>query len=254
MTFDMIRQLLRLPSLLEVPSLLAVEPHPDDNEVGAGATIKLLTERGATVRYITVTDGRAGSEDTHVRPEALAAMRAEERQRANQLLGVTASDQLGFEDAGAWNEDDLIRVLVPLIRQWRPAAVMTVDAWTPYESHPDHWKTGRAVSAAVIYAKNGVVQRGEGEPYEVPQVIYYGSAYPNTYVDVSETWAVKLAAMKAHASQFDNAGWDLLSQFLTEEATRLYREQYGADRVGQVEAFKVLSSLQLHFFPQAMRS
>ncbi|MCY0877690.1 MAG: PIG-L family deacetylase [Firmicutes bacterium] len=254
MKFEVIRQMLNLPALLDVPSVLAVEPHPDDNEVGAGATIKLLTERGARVWYVTVTDGRAGSEDKAVNPEELVAVRAEERAKVNQLLGISESYQLGFEDAGAWTERELTQALVPLIRRWRPAAVMTVDAWTPYESHPDHIKTGRAVSAAVIFAKNAVIQRGQGDPYEVPQIVYYGSAYPNTFVDVSATWETKLQAMRAHVSQFDTPNWALLSQFLTEEATRLYREHYGSAKRGQVEAFKVLSSMQLHFFPEAMRS
>ncbi len=248
------RQMLGLPSLLEIPSLLVIEPHPDDNEVGAGATIKRLTERGVHVAYLTVTDGRAGTEDPSVTAEEMVRIRMGERQRVNQLLGVEVSFNLGFEDGGDWSEHQLMMTLVPLIRQFRPAMVMTVDPWTPYESHPDHVKTGKAVAASLIYAKNGVALKGQGDPYDVPQIAFYGSAYPNQFIDVSDTWSNKLEAMQAHTSQFDLPNWPLVSGFLTEEAARLYREHFGMEKTGYVEAFKVLSSMQLHFFPEAVRS
>ncbi len=254
MDMGLIRQMLGLPELLDVPNALVIEPHPDDNEVGAGATVKLLTDRNIPVAYLTVTDGRLGSDDPGMTPEEMIRIRMGERQRVNQLLGVQNSYNLGFEDGGDWTESVLMQVLVPLIRQFRPALVMTVDPWTPYEAHPDHVKTGRAVASSLIYCSNGIYLKGQGEPWTVPQVAFYGSAYPNTYVDVTETWATKLEAMKTHTSQFDNADWDLFSGFLTAEAERLYREHLDAVQNGYAEAFKVLSTRQLHFFPEAYKS
>jgi LmbE family N-acetylglucosaminyl deacetylase len=254
MDMGLIRQMLGLPELLDVPNALVIEPHPDDNEVGAGGTVKRLAERNVPVAYLTVTDGRLGSEDPGMSAEEMVRLRMGERQRANQLLGVQSSFNLGFEDGGDWTESALMQVLVPLIRQFRPALVMTVDPWTPYEAHPDHVKTGRAVASSLIYCQNGIYLKGQGDPWTVPQVAFYGSAYPNTYIDVTETWETKLQAMKAHTSQFDNADWDLFSGFLTAEAERLYREHVSPSASGYAEAFKVLSPRQLHFFPEAYKS
>ncbi|NMP21132.1 PIG-L deacetylase family protein [Sulfobacillus harzensis] len=254
MTSEQIRALLNLPDMLDVPSALVVEPHPDDNEVGAGGTIKKLTERGCHVVYFTATDGRAGSEDPSVTAEDMVRIRMAERQQASAILGVEGSYNLGFEDGGSWSERDLMLTLVPILRQFRPALVMTVDPWAPYESHPDHVKTGRAVAAALIYAKNGVVLKGQGDPYEVPQIAFYGSAWPNVFVDVTETWESKLAALQAHRSQFDTPLWPMLSAYFGAEAEQLYHEQIDANRPGKAEAFKLLASMQMHFFPEAMRS
>lgn len=249
-----VRTMLGRPGLLEVPSVMLIEPHPDDNEVGAGGTVKLLTQIGVEVTYLTVTDGRLGSEDPAMTAEEMVRLRMGERQRVNQMLGVQQSYNLGFADGGEWSEHQLMQVLVPLIRQFRPALIMTVDPWAPYESHPDHIKTGKAVAAALIYSKNGIAFKGQGEPYAVPQIAFYGTSYPNTFIDVSETWHTKLDAMKGHASQFDLPNWPLISGFLTSAAGALYREHYGTEREGYVEAFKLLAAEELHFFPDAMRS
>lgn len=251
----MVRQMLGLPELLDVPTALVIEPHPDDNEVGAGATVKLLRDRGVRVTYLTVTDGRAGSEDVRMSAEDVVKIRRKERQEANRILGVEESYNLGFEDGGPWSEHQLVGVLVPLIRRFRPAILITVDAWTPYESHPDHVKTGKAAAAALIFSKNAIAYKGMSDPYDVPQVAFYGSAYPNTYVDVSRTWETKLDALRAHASQFQqDARSELYLQYLTAQAEALYHQHVNPQGSGQAEAFKVLASLQLHFFPDAVRS
>lgn len=254
MDMQELQHLLGLPDLLDVPSLMVVEPHPDDNEVGAGATIKLLTNRGAVVIYVTVTDGRAGGGSHSLSEDDTIQIRQRERQRASDLLAVSENHQLGFPDGGDWTERELVQALTPLIRQYRPAVVMTVDPWTPYESHPDHVKTGKGVAtAAAIYAENPTLVHSRQAPYAVPQVAFYGTAYPNRFVDVSTTWADKLQAMQAHPSQFDTPQWPLVSGFLTNEAERLYRQHCGSEESGYAEAFKVLSSWQLHFFPEAVR-
>lgn len=254
MNRDMVRQMLNLPDLLEVPNALVIEPHPDDNEVGAAGTVKLWRDRGIPVVYLTITDGRAGSAEPGARADDMIQTRRRERQEANRLLGVQESYNLGFEDGGNWSEYQLSSILVPLLRQFRPALVMTVDPWTPYESHPDHVKTGKASLAALIAAKSAISYAGQGEPYDVPQVALYGSAYPNTWVDVTSTWDDKLAALKAHASQFvADPRSALYLQYLTAEAARLYQEKIGSGD-GRAEAFKTLASLQLHFFPEAMHS
>lgn len=250
----MVRQLLGLRELLEVKSALIIEPHPDDNEVGAAGTVKILVDRGVKVTYLTATDGRAGSKSTAVSAQEVISTRRRERQEASLILGVEESYNLGFEDGGGWTEHQLMSVLVPLLRQFRPDLVMTVDPWTPYESHPDHIKTGKAVTAALISAESGVAFRGQGEPHSVPQVAFYGSAYPNTYVDVSEVWDAKMAAIKAHFSQFvADPQSDLYLNFFSAEAERLYQEHCG-EGPGKAEAFKVLAAAQLHFFPDAVRS
>ena len=43
---------------------LFVGPHPDDIEIGAGATVSRLTAQGKRVTFLICTDGRYGTENT----------------------------------------------------------------------------------------------------------------------------------------------------------------------------------------------
>ena len=55
-----IPRILGLPDILDVKKIVCIQPHPDDNEVGAAGTLIELAERGCEIVYITVTDGGAG--------------------------------------------------------------------------------------------------------------------------------------------------------------------------------------------------
>ncbi len=54
------------PDILTCKRLLCAQAHPDDMDVFAGGTIACLTENGAEVNYLTVTDGSAGFLSTEV--------------------------------------------------------------------------------------------------------------------------------------------------------------------------------------------
>lgn len=250
-----IRKLLGLPDLLDVRSVVCVQPHPDDNEVGAAGTLLALAERGCKIVFVTVTDGGAGVPNLTMSREEIVEIRCEERLNAGKLLGVSEQLELGFPDAGQYTEQEVVQRLIPILRKHRPELVMTVDPWMPYEAHPDHIKTGHAVAQAMLFSGNNATQRGAGEPYTVPQIAFYASSHPNTYIDVTSYWERKLSAILAHKSQFENAEWPLLSNFFAYQAQQLYQAGHmeaRADEARYAEAFKLLSVRQLHFFPTAL--
>ena len=61
-----IRQLLGLLDILDVKKVIAIQPHPDDNEVNIGGTLLVLRSRGCEIVYITSMDGRTLSRDTGI--------------------------------------------------------------------------------------------------------------------------------------------------------------------------------------------
>ncbi|QRF22382.1 PIG-L family deacetylase [Alicyclobacillus sp. TC] len=261
-----IRSIMNLPDLLEIRSLVCVEPHPDDNEVGAAGTLFQLAQNGCQIHFVTVTDGAAGTSNPDVAGTKLAHIRRKERLQAAKLLGVTESIFLNFPDAGTYQVDDLTAQLVDIFRKLQPQMVMTVDPWMAYEAHPDHIKTGKAVAEAVLFSSNPCYKPEAGEPFAVQQIAFYATNYPNTYVDITHVWENKLAALLTHKSQFDNEEWPLLSEYLRLEANEIYalklkhdqqlvtNSTHGSPKNGLAEAFKVLSSRQLHFFPSALFS
>jgi LmbE family N-acetylglucosaminyl deacetylase len=134
---------------------------------------------------------------------------------------------------------------------------MTVDPWMPYEAHPDHYKVGRAVAAAIL-AAHTIMYPEAGAPFEVSQVGFYATSYPNTFIDVTAYWEKKMDAILTHDSQFNTPEWPLLSQFFSYQGNELFQvlKQHGGAVApnGYAEAFKVLAARQLHFFPAAIFS
>ncbi|REE89044.1 LmbE family N-acetylglucosaminyl deacetylase [Paenibacillus taihuensis] len=253
-----IKQLLGLPDLLDVKRIICVQPHPDDNEVGAAGTLRELALRGVEIVYITVTDGSASGSTGASTPEEIIRIRESEKQAAGQLLGVTKQINLGFPDMGGYSEDDVLKKLIPIIRDEKPDMLMTVDPWMPYEAHPDHIKTGKAVATAMLFAANRI-RFPEGDPHDVPQIAFYATSHPNTFIDVTAQWETKLASILAHKSQFDNAEWPMLRMYFEHQAAQLHskliQEQEPVQApAGFAEAFKVLAAQQLHFFPAALYS
>lgn len=245
-----VKKLLGIKDIRDVSSVMCIQPHPDDNEIGAGATLALLAARGVNIIFVTVTDGRYGNNDPSITPEQMIAIRRAEKNEAGELLGVQKHYDLGYEDGGEYSEREVARSLVPLIRKEKPEMVMTVDPWTLYEAHPDHYKVGRATSEALL-AVGRVGSPEAGEPHHVRQVAYYASGFPNAFIEVTAYWEIKMQAILKHKSQFDNEEWPLLSQYFTYQAGEYFKQLGLEKQRGLAEAFKVLSPRQLHVFPTA---
>ncbi|HBG16746.1 MAG TPA: PIG-L family deacetylase, partial [Firmicutes bacterium] len=145
-----LQEIIPLPKLEQCKRLLCVQPHPDDNEIGAGATIAKLVHNGCEVVYLTVTDGRIGSNDPKIHPRQLAAIRRKETEASARLLGVSASFFLDFQDGSFISEQAVCRKITDVIREVQPEMVMTVDPFLPYETHYDHRTVGMATAGACM--------------------------------------------------------------------------------------------------------
>lgn len=248
----MLPDVLKPPSLMSSKRVLCVQPHPDDMECSAGGTIALLAARGATVVYVTVTDGAWGAFEP-VDPAELAETRRREQVEACQVLGVEEIAWLDFPDGQVppGSGHVLCRHLVSLIRSYRPDCVMTVDPWTPYEAHPDHYNTGLAVAAAVLFSGLAAAHREEGlEPHSPEMVAFAVTTRPNTWVAVDEVWERRTRALEAHRSQFSTPAGEVQKTLLRLQAEELARRGRAAGKLQEgvtlAEAFKVLSPLHLH--------
>jgi LmbE family N-acetylglucosaminyl deacetylase len=233
-----------IPDLLSCKNLLCVQPHPDDNEVGAGATIAKLSQKGCDITYLTVTNGSRGTEDPNINERALADIRKKEAEKAADLLGVHSRIFLDFEDGGYLDEMQLRRSIISVMRKVKPEFVLTVDPFLPYEVHPDHRRVGMAVAEVCMFG----TYTGEGseEPDEwsrsISGIVFHSTAYPNTFIDVDETWELKIKAILAHRSQFSSESFKLLGRYF-DNKSRQYAEGRSFMRA---EAFKVLPPILLH--------
>src|ERR1700736_6457624 len=86
-------------------SLLAVEPHPDDESTGMGGTLARYSAEGVRTTLVTATRGEVGEildKDLDPKEAAprLATIREGELRNAVKILGVNELFFLGYEDSG----------------------------------------------------------------------------------------------------------------------------------------------------------
>jgi LmbE family N-acetylglucosaminyl deacetylase len=189
--------------------VLAVVAHPDDADFWAAGTIAQWTAAGSRVAYCVLTDGDSGGFDPGVPRAEIPDIRRAEQRAAAGLLGVEEVEFLGYRDGYLTPTIDLRRDIARVIRQWRPERVLT---WSPEwnwqrPSHPDHRATGEAAWSAIYPdARNPFAHpellTGEGlQPWGVREVWMIGSPHPNRYVDITDSFERKVAALRAHVSQ-----------------------------------------------------
>ena len=194
-----------LPEIDSCDNYVFVAPHPDDAEVGAGATMAKLAEKGKRITLIIATDGRYGSESAEYDRDALAAKRREEQEASARLLGIQETVFLPFADGGLYDERDLVRALVKEFARLKPQAIFCPDPLLHTECHADHLKVGRAaLNAALMCANAPIASDIAGEsPANVAMVAMYYTDEPNKYFATGKKYLeLQQAAMRLHASQF----------------------------------------------------
>ncbi len=194
----------------DVRRALAVMAHPDDIDFSAAGTIATWTDAGIEVTYLLVTDGDAGGFDDDVPREEMASLRRSEQTAAAKCVGVSDVRFLGYPDGRVEATLDLRRDIARVIRQVRPDRVLIPSPDRNYEriyaGHPDHRAVGSAAWDAVYPdARNPYAfpeLRAEGlEAWTAREIWVVGGPSPNRYVDVTDVFDRKLAALRAHASQ-----------------------------------------------------
>jgi LmbE family N-acetylglucosaminyl deacetylase len=195
---------------LAIERILVIAAHPDDVDFGAAGTIATWTDTGIDVSYCIVTDGDAGGFDPDVPRSEIPTIRRAEQTAAAKELGVEELHFLGYPDGRLEVTIDLRRDLSKIIRQVRPNRVVCPSPQRSferiYQSHPDHLAAGEASLCAVYpdarnpFAHVELAVNGF-EAWTVPEVWIQGGPQPNTWVDVTETFPRKIAALLRHVSQ-----------------------------------------------------
>jgi LmbE family N-acetylglucosaminyl deacetylase len=195
----------------EVHRILVVAAHPDDVDFGVAGTVATWTDAGIEVTYCIVTDGDAGGYDDAVDRAEVPAMRRAEQIAAAKHVGVDDVRFLGYPDGRVEANLRLRKDLARVIRQVRPQRVVCPSPERNYArvgvSHPDHRAVGSAALDAVYpdarnpFAFPELID-DEGLPaWTVPEVLLVGGPTPDHYVDVTDTFSRKIAALRAHVSQ-----------------------------------------------------
>ena len=194
----------------EIKRVLVVMAHPDDCDFGAGGTIAQWTAKGIQVSYCIITNGDQGGEESGIPLEEMAQVRQKEQRDAGAALGVSDVTYLNYRDGWLMPSIELRKEIVKAIRIAKPDRMLVQSPERNWErifaSHPDHLAAGEtAIQAVYPDARNPYaftdLKSGGFEPWRVREVWMTGSPTPNHFVDITETFDKKMAALHAHVSQ-----------------------------------------------------
>lgn len=210
--------------------ILAFGAHPDDVELGCGATIAKEISLGKKVGIVDLTRGELGTRGS-------AEIRDKEAAKSAEILGVEERENLGFRDGFFVNDETHQLEIIKMIRKYRPEIVLcnAID-----DRHIDHGKGSKLVSDACFLSGlrriqtqlNGIEQE-EWRPKLVYHYIQWKNITPDFVVDVSGFMDKKIASVMAYSSQFYNPNSD---EPISPIATKNFTEsiEYRAKDLGRL--------------------
>lgn len=181
--------------------ILAIGAHPDDVELGCGATLAKEISKGKKVGILDLTRGELGTRGT-------AETRDQEAEDAANALGAVVRTNMEFSDGfivnDKWHQIELIK----MIRLYRPEIVICNAI---EDRHIDHAKASNLVSDACflsglikIDTKHEDVDEWQDpwRPKAVYHYIQWKDLKPDVVVDVSGFMDAKMKAVLCYKTQF----------------------------------------------------
>ncbi len=194
--------------------LLTVFAHPDDETFRPGGMLALLGQCGVRVEVLTFTHGEAGScgDPPLCTPTELPTVREHELRSACAALGTQPPRLLDYADGHLHEADSEVMVsqILSIVNEIKPQVLLSFGL-DGLSGHPDHIAVGRwtvdafrrAEDVAALYTV--AVPRSLAETLNMRQVHPVADEAISLIVDVSSVWAIKLAAMRCHATQLSSS-------------------------------------------------
>jgi len=182
--------------------ILAFGAHPDDVELGCGATIAKEVALGKKVGIVDLTQGELGTRGS-------AEIRKVEATNAAAILGVSVRENLKFRDGFFTNDEQHQLEIIKMIRKYRPEIVLcnAID-----DRHIDHGKGSKLVSDACFLSGLRRIETSldeEGQEEWRPKVVYHYIQWkniePDFVVDVTGYMDKKVDSVMAYTTQFFDA-------------------------------------------------
>jgi len=174
-------------------NIIVIAPHPDDEVLGMGGTIKKLSKKNK-VTLCVVTEGAS---EQYSNPEMIN-IRRNSCIKAAKILGISNIEFLNFPDMrlDTVPHVELNKKIEQVIRKYDPQIVYVS---TNNDLNKDHQKVFESTLIATRPLKNKVK---EILAYEIPGVIFKPFE-PNVYEDVSKEFLFKIKALKQYKSEIE---------------------------------------------------
>jgi LmbE family N-acetylglucosaminyl deacetylase len=160
--------------------ILAIGAHPDDIELGCGATLALFKQRGHEVYLLVLTNGEASGDPK---------LRQKECKQSARTIGA---DKIFFGNLMDTKLTDGVETIMAIERLIKTLKPNIIFAHSPKDGHQDHRNVGLAAMSAARNSKKVLL-------YESPAALR--EFLPQVYVDVTSTFDIKLEALKSFGTQ-----------------------------------------------------
>ena len=178
-------------------TILAIAAHRDDVELTCGGTLIKAAKLGQRTAILDLTQGEMGTRGS-------AELRRQEADRAAEIIGCSARENLELPDAAIENTPRTRTALARVIRRYRPRVVIA----PPLEGrHPDHRVSAQLIRDACFLA--GLAKLAPDMPKHRPHKIVHSLAYrqdfirPSFVVDITDEFEQKMRAVRCYESQFE---------------------------------------------------
>ena len=241
------------PKIEAYRRFLFVGPHPDDIEIGAGATAAKLAAMGKDVCFLVCLDGRFGDGNAPegIRGEKLVALRKQEAISSAAVLGVKDVRFLDLCDGGFYEQKELVQKIAQVVGDFQPDVILAPDPCVTSECHVDHLNVGNAAKQVAYFAPYEGIMAGYGaKAAPVQALAYFMTAKPNRFVKTSGYFQLQQKAIfHCHRSQFPEGSADGKSIGLY---LKLRSVDFGICSLkGCAEGFRVLGVTHMHCLPEA---
>ena len=231
-------------------NILAIGAHPDDVDEHVGGTLLKYAKAGHRIFIALTTSGNTGSNEK-MDPEEIERIREAEATESAKAYGA----QIRFlraDDERLLDTDEMRTKVLDAMRWADPDVIFT---HSPTDESTDHRMTSKLVRAMML-SLPGRNQRSSERPCtKKPSLFFWENdagidSLPEAYVDISEEFEGKAAAMGYHKSQYDymtTFGCEITSDMRRLDAFRglqcgcAYAECFRAFRIhGYMPNFKLL--------------
>ena len=241
------------PKIENYQRFLFIGPHPDDIEIGAGATAGKLAAMGKNVCFLICIDGRFGESNAPegIRGNSLVALRKQEAISSAAMLGISDVRFLDLCDGGFYDNQELTKKIAQIVGDFQPDVILAPDPDVTSECHTDHLNVGTAVKQVAYFAPYPSIMAQYGaQAAPVQALALYMTAKPNRFVGTRGYFRLQQKAIfGCHLSQFPENSADARSIGLY---LKLRALEFGLRSCkGLAEGFRVLGVTHMHCLPEA---
>ena len=198
-------------------NILAIGAHPDDIEIGCGATLAKYAKNGHNIYLFIATDGSEGGN---------VKIRRSEQEESKRIIGAKEIFWGEYKDTEIKINKFAITKIEGIINKIKPDLIF-INFYN--DTHQDHRHIAAITTSATRYIRNVLF-------YETPTTQDF---QPNVFVDIGENFLkIKEELLKAHTSQIYRTNIANLSIIEVAQSSAHFRGIQA--RVPYAEAFQSL--------------